>query len=227
MRGPDGSLLPAADGVTVETGVRAAWREGALNGLLAFYNIDQRGLAVVTNFVPPGGPVNILNCCYEPSGSNRSKGIDAELSGRLAPGWAIGSGYTYNTNKSKSGDAISSSTPRHLLKLWTNYDLRGTSRRWDVGGDLHVQTGNYTAGQNCVTDSLGLCIVRQGNFRDVQGFYTVVNLRLGYQIDSHWRAALSVNNIFDRVYFQTIGTPSSGNWYGDPRNFLLRVDGRY
>jgi outer membrane receptor for ferric coprogen and ferric-rhodotorulic acid len=227
MRGPDGSLLPAADGVTVETGVRASWREGALNGLLALYDIDQRGLAKATDLVPHGDPANILNCCYEPSGSNRSKGIDAELSGRLAPGWAIGSGYTYNVNKSKIGGAISSSTPRHLLKLWTNYDLAGPLRRWDVGGDLHVQTSNYTAGQQCNYNSLGFCVSPLVNFKDVQGFYTVVSLRLGYQIGSHWRAALSVNNVFDRVYFQTIGTSSGGNWYGEPRNFLVRIDGRY
>jgi outer membrane receptor for ferric coprogen and ferric-rhodotorulic acid len=100
-------------------------------------------------------------------------------------------------------------------------------RRWDVGGDLHVQTSNYTAGQQCNYNSLGFCVSPLVNFKDVQGFYTVVSLRLGYQIGSHWRAALSVNNVFDRVYFQTIGNPSSGNWYGEPRNFLVRIDGRY
>ena len=28
-------------------------------------------------------------------------------------------------------------------------------------------------------------------------------------------------------YWQTIGTPAGGNWYGEPRNFLVRVDGKY
>jgi len=61
----------------------------------------------------------------------------------------------------------------------------------------------------------------------VQSPFAVINLRGGYQIDAHWRAALSVNNVFDRIYYQTIGTRTGGNWYGEPRGFVLRVDGRY
>jgi outer-membrane receptor for ferric coprogen and ferric-rhodotorulic acid len=55
----------------------------------------------------------------------------------------------------------------------------------------------------------------------------VINLRAGYQIDAHWRAALSVNNVFDRIYYQTIGIPTGNNWYGEPCGFVLRVDARY
>jgi outer membrane receptor for ferric coprogen and ferric-rhodotorulic acid len=36
----------------------------------------------------------------------------------------------------------------------------------------------------------------------------------------------TVNNVFDRVYYETIGSPYNGNWYGEPRNVLLRIDGR-
>jgi outer membrane receptor for ferric coprogen and ferric-rhodotorulic acid len=61
----------------------------------------------------------------------------------------------------------------------------------------------------------------------VQGPFVVINPRAGYQIDAHWRAALSVNNILDRIYYQTIGTREGGNWYGEPRGFVLRVYVRY
>ena len=37
----------------------------------------------------------------------------------------------------------------------------------------------------------------------------------------------SVNNVFDRIYYQTMGIPTGGNWYGEPREFVLRIDGRY
>ena len=51
--------------------------------------------------------------------------------------------------------------------------------------------------------------------------------KYGYQIDSNWRAALSVSNVFDRVYYQTIGSPIGGNWYGEPRGLLFRLDAKY
>jgi outer membrane receptor for ferric coprogen and ferric-rhodotorulic acid len=65
------------------------------------------------------------------------------------------------------------------------------------------------------------------NIRTFQGSFAAADLRADYRIDAHWRAALSVNNVFDRVYYQTIGSPIGGNWYGEPRGFLLRIDGRY
>jgi outer membrane receptor for ferric coprogen and ferric-rhodotorulic acid len=46
--------------------------------------------------------------------------------------------------------------------------------------------------------------------REVQGSFAVIGLRAGYQIDAHWRTALSFNSVFDRIYYQTIGTPLNG-----------------
>ena len=37
----------------------------------------------------------------------------------------------------------------------------------------------------------------------------------------------SVNNVFDRIYYQTTGIPTGGNCYGEPRGFVLRINGRY
>ncbi|MGO3925321.1 TonB-dependent receptor [Pseudomonas sp. QLc11A] len=36
-------------------------------------------------------------------------------------------------------------------------------------------------------------------------------------------AALNGNNLFDKRYYTTIGTESFGNYYGDPRNFMVSV----
>ena len=43
----------------------------------------------------------------------------------------------------------------------------------------------------------------------------------------HTRPTLSVSNVFDRIYYQTIGLPLGGSWYGEPRGFLLRLDTQY
>jgi outer-membrane receptor for ferric coprogen and ferric-rhodotorulic acid len=100
-------------------------------------------------------------------------------------------------------------------------------QRWTIGGSVQAQSSNSADGLICDQQGQVGCFGSQQSFRDVQGSFAVINLRAGYQIDAHWRAALSVNNVFDRIYYQTIGTLAGGNWYGEPRGFVLRVDGRY
>ncbi len=60
-----------------------------------------------------------------------------------------------------------------------------------------------------------------------QGAYAVWNARVGYQINKNWSAALNVNNLFDKTYYQTIGAPGWGSFYGDPRNATLTVRGTF
>ena len=223
-----GAFVPPADGIDREVGIKASWRNGALNGLVVLYDIEQRGLAVrdpSTSFVDLQG---LSTCCFFPSGTNKSSGVDAELNGELAPGWLIGTGYTFDVNHALAGGELSSATPRHLFKLWSSRQLPGELQRWTIGGSVQAQSSNFEAGSLCAQlDSFGNCLVSQQYFREVQGSFAVIDLRAGYQIDPHWRVALSVNNVFDRIYYQTIGTPAGGNWYGEPRGFVLRVDGRY
>lgn len=222
-RGPDGRFLSPADGIDMEVGIKGAWDDGQLNGSVVLYDIDQRGLAASD----PGAPLRVVyaDCCFLPSGANHSKGIDTEISGRLAPGWLIGAGYTFDINRTESGGDLSTVTPRHLVKVWTSNQLPGDWRRWTVGGSLHAQSPNFYSGEYCAQSPVEpTCKIV--NFRDIQQFYAVIDLRLSYEITPHWRAALSVNNVFDRVYYEAIGSPGNGNWYGEPRNVLLRIDAK-
>ncbi|MET5115575.1 TonB-dependent receptor, partial [Burkholderia pseudomallei] len=74
-------------------------------------------------------------------------------------------------------------TPRHLLRVWTNYDQPWQERRWSVGGGVQVQS-DFSAASCGVT-------MRQGG-------YALASVRLGYRYDWLWRAALNINNLFDR-----------------------------
>jgi outer-membrane receptor for ferric coprogen and ferric-rhodotorulic acid len=224
----DGAQLAPADGVDVEAGIKGAWRGGALNASLDVYDIDQRGLAVYE--ASAGILLPSANCCYLPDGHNRSKGVDAEISGLLKPGLLIGAGYTLNINRSEFGDALSSATPRHLLKLWTSKQLPGKWSAWSVGGNLQAQSSTFEPGGYCLQTYVftgGCTSLPITSFKDVQRSYMIANLRVGYDFDRHWRIALSINNVFDRIYYQTIGGTSGNNWYGEPRGFLFRLDGRY
>jgi outer membrane receptor for ferric coprogen and ferric-rhodotorulic acid len=63
-----------------------------------------------------------------------------------------------------------------------------------------------------------------GLYQDTQDCYSFVTSRAGYQIHSHWRTALTVNNVFERSYYHTIAAPNGIDRYGEPRSFF---DGRY
>jgi outer membrane receptor for ferric coprogen and ferric-rhodotorulic acid len=221
----DGSALPTdVTGVDIEAGIKGAWRNGALNGALVVYRADQRDVAV-----PGRGPrlAGDLLCCYR-SGTSRSKGVDLELAGEITRGWLIGAGYTFNYNEAAWGGTLSRATPRHQLKLWTSKQLPGAFDRWTVGGSLQAQSSTSSSGTLCAQPLVGsLCF---GDFVPVeatQDAYAVVDVRLGFQIDPNWQAALTVGNVFDEIYYQTLGESLVSNWYGEPRSYSLRIEGRY
>jgi outer membrane receptor for ferric coprogen and ferric-rhodotorulic acid len=216
----------AGHGVDIEAGLKGAWRDGGLNGLLVLYKINQYRFPVFDQ--TPRSNVGLPPfCCYRPA-DNRSKGVDVELSGELAPGHLIGAGYTYNINEAALGGELSRATPRHLLKLWTSQRLPAGLRRWTLGGSLHAQSRNRVDGAHCPQPGIiGVCTVPLARFEVAQEPYVVVDLRASFEIDPRWVVALSINNAFDRVYFETLGSRETGNWYGEPRNLLLRIDGRF
>lgn len=228
--------LPPGDGVNIEAGLKGSWRAGALTGSLALYSITQRGIASV-NPSQSNSQINTSqytnDCCYYPNGRNESKGVDLELAGTILPGWLLAAGYTFNNNQGLipqyiDGTPLSTQTPRHLLKVWTSRQLPGAWHRWSVGATVQAQSRNYAAGLWCpVLNSQGGCVGGYQTYHEVQSAYVIVSPRIGYQLGSKWQLALSVNNQFDKTYYQTIGAPLGGNWYGDPRNFVVRLDGKF
>jgi outer-membrane receptor for ferric coprogen and ferric-rhodotorulic acid len=225
-RESNGTPLRPADGVNIESGVKGAWHDGALTGTIALYRAVQRGLADYN----PGATPAVQGCCYVPGGKITAEGVDIELSGSPAPGWLLSGGYTFNSNVSlipyKFYGQEASETPRHLLKAWTSWELPGRLSDWSAGATLEARSRFFEVGISCNRVASGACPAGFQDFRDVQGSFVIVSPRIGHQIDRHWRVALTVGNVFDRVYYQTIGDPTGGNWYGEPRNFLFRVDGR-
>ncbi len=133
------------------------------------------------------------------------------------PGLDMSAGYTYtqakyledsdpaNIGRRFGADVL----PRHLFRLWARYrfgreDFGGALMGWRVGVGVQVQSGVYTASMR-------------------QGTYATASVRVGYQLNKHWDAALAVNNVFDRRYLRTPGHETFYNLYGEPRSFMLNV----
>ena len=157
------------------------------------------------------------NCYYIAGGEVRSRGVEAEVSGRITPAWTLSAGYTYNTSKylkdaTAGGQPHASFTPRHIFRLWTRYALPVMDRRLSVGGGLRMQSGYSTVS--------GPVTLRQGG-------YSLVDLRMAYRLDKHVTAALNVNNLFDRRYYQSLSGVSWNNRYGEPRSLMLTLSAQY
>jgi outer membrane receptor for ferric coprogen and ferric-rhodotorulic acid len=170
-------------------------------------------------------------------------GIDLQASGELVPGWQISAGYNFNRefysaafmqqlDAGKSGTAALYLTqqPIHQLKLWSSYRLPGNYKQWSVGGGIRMESARYTQGSVCSlkSDPTGYCF--GGTyipFNFTQGLYAVLDLRAGYRFDDHWNVDFNVTNLTDTRYYATAGDSSSGNFYGEPRAFMLSVHALY
>lgn len=209
----DGGILTPVKGRTYETGIKGELAGGKLNVSLAAFRIDLDNNPRIDATRPCAG----RSCYYVNGGSVRSQGFEFEANGRITPWWSVWASYTFDTIRyakdvANGGAFAAELTPRHLLRVWTNYDLPWQERRWSVGGGVQVQS-DFSAASSGVT-------MRQGG-------YALASVRLGYRYDRHWRAALNINNLFDRTYYQSLSQPGWNNRYGEPRNVMLTVRGQF
>jgi len=209
-----GKMLDPIVGSNYEIGLKGELMDGRVNTSVALFRVDQKNRAQ-QDLV---GNCTVGDICYMSSGKVRSQGLDAEISGEVANGWQLFAGYTFNTLKFLDDTEVSTTnfgrtvTPKHILRLWSDYRLPGDLSAWSLGAGVNYQTGSHT-------ETRGVKVS--------QGSYAVWNARVGYQINKNWSAALNVNNIFDKTYYQTIGAPGWGSFYGDPRNATLTVRGTF
>ncbi|MNP52694.1 Fe(3+)-pyochelin receptor precursor [compost metagenome] len=102
--------------------------------------------------------------------------------------------------------------PRHLLRVWADYQLDGPLQRWSLGGGVNAQSDNHYQDRAAKT---------------VQPGYAIWNARLGYQLDDNWSIAVNGNNLFDKHYYSSVGALAWGNFYGEPRNFMVTLKGDF
>ena len=205
-----GATLQPRTGRQVETGVRGELLDGRLNTHAALFQIVDRNRAMTD----PDNPLYSIA-----AGKVRSQGFETEISGSPLPGWEIIAGYAYTNTKyleapaATKGQAYSQITPRHAINLWTRYhfsqpELQGFS----VGAGVRFNSGFYQ---------------QTGNVRWDQGSYTTVSAQVGYRYNKHFDGTLTVDNLFDRVYYEKLGGASRQNYYGQPRSVMLTVRYQY
>ncbi len=185
FRAPTGSsslgpgLFPRPEiGEQWEAGVKADLLEDRLSATLAVFQVTKQNI-VTANPADTNFSIQV--------GEARSRGVEFEMNGRLAPGWNIFGGVAWTDAEVTSDTRLRTGTrlpevPRFAANLWTSYEfaLPDERQRVGLGGGVFHRGNRYFDAAN---------IYAQGN-------YTLVNLA------AWWRfgpvlASLNLNNLLN------------------------------
>lgn len=124
------------------------------------------------------------------TGSQRTEGFEAGLSGRITPQWEIAGGYAWQdaeiistTSAAPAGREVPL-VPEHTFSLWNRYDLND---RFGLGVGVIRQTKMFASISNTVT---------------LPGF-TRVDAAAYVRLTDNLQAQVNVENLLDKRYFPT------------------------
>lgn len=229
LSGPEGSgnSIDPMTGKTYEAGIKGELFDGGLNVSAALFYTTREHQAALDPAYPNPPFSYSASCCYLAQDKITSKGVDLEVTGQLAPGWDIMAGYTYNQISNDTEETLYSTvTPKHLFKLWSVYTLPGALSHWRVGAGVTATSPTYVKGEAYRFDS-NWNVIDSQPYNFSQSGYAVYDALIEYDVDEHWTVALNGNNLFDRRYYASVGTSEYGNYYGEPRNYMLTLRGTF
>jgi len=197
-----GTSLEPLEGDNYEIGLKGEFLDGALNASVALFEVKQKN---TPQLVDDSGPQEI----YRAISGTTTRGIETEISGEILPGWNIIGGYTYRESHDTDDNRVETNQPMNLFKLGTTYRLPGELNKLTVGGNMTWQSDIYAVNEDF-------------NTKAHQRPYGVVGLLANYKVDEHLSLGLNVNNLFDKKYYDGLGTFNSGS-YGEPRNAVVNA----
>ncbi|MBL8266570.1 TonB-dependent siderophore receptor [Steroidobacter sp.] len=234
LAGPlPGQPLDPMTGENIEFGLKGDLGDGRAATQLSVYQIERVNQAVLDSSYAPGTGGLGSTCCYLSQGVVQSRGADIEVSGRLQRRWNLIAGYTYNENEYKSGyrsnlgASYMPRTPTHMLKLWSTYQFDGALDRLKVGGGVNAQSRTSIVGSLATYNPVTGQLLTSTPYSFHQDPYATVSLRGEYEFNDTWSLALNLTNVFDKTYYRTLGDARRGNWYGEPRSFILSLKGAW
>ncbi len=202
----DGGVVPPRVGSQYEVGLKTEMYDGTLLGSLAAFRIRDKNRAIED----PRDPDYSI-----PGGLQQSRGIEAELTGKVRANWDVIVGYAYtdteildDSDPRVIGESFNNDLPDHRFTLWTKYAFEGdTLDRLSIGGVVQASSSFSAEGDGLTW---------------TQNAYQVVDARVAYQITPDVSLSLFAENLLDEVYFSKLGD-TRHSYYGTPRNFELSL----
>lgn len=176
-----------------------------LAATLALYQLDRSNVAVPDPLEPTR---SIL------VDGQRTRGLEASLSGHLTEHWQVIGGYAWQDGEitrtlsaSAPAGASLAQLPEHSFSLWNRYDF---SPRWGVGLGLLARSAMYASTDNSV----------------VLPGYARVDAAVYWTVDENLRLQLNVENLLDREYYANAHNNNNIS-PGSPRAVRLGLNWRF
>lgn len=218
VKDASGDILDPRTGEQYEIGLKAELTDD-LNASLAWFDLTDKNRAV-------SNPSSLGD--YLAGGEAHMRGIEFEINGEILPNWEAMAGYTYTDTKFKNTVGAAGSefyTPEHMLQLFTKYTFDGSGTWTDglfVGGGVKLFSSfkNISRSVNATTGATSATAIEAPG-------YGVVDLQAGYKFNENLTASLTVNNVFDKKYYERVGGTSVFNFYGEPRNVVFKLNATF
>ena len=188
-----------------EFGAKTEWLEGKLHASIAYYDIKQNNILTYDDTVYNGAVDELMT----EGGTERNKGLEIDVMGRILPNWLVNVGYAYNDSKvtdQKRGTYRKDNAPKHTFNLWTRFDVKeGFFKNLGLGAGL-----NYSA-EKISWQEPDLVLPD----------YTIVDAAVYYKIKD-MQLSFNINNIFNKTYW--LGAFNYPRLFpGTPRNVMFTV----
>ncbi|MBE0463002.1 MAG: ferric-rhodotorulic acid/ferric-coprogen receptor FhuE [Halomonadaceae bacterium] len=195
----DGTYLDPVVGKNYETGLKAAWLNGLLNGSFSVFRIEQENVAAAL----PMGPGQ-TETFYTAAEGVVSEGFEVELSGAVTDDLDMTVGYSHFTAKTED-DTLNINQPRSLFNLFASYNVP-QKPELTVGGGVNWQSSLFAGN---LSTPAGIPTEYE------QDSYTLANLFGRYQFTPELSLQVNVKNLFDEKYYSNVG---GYGVYGEPRS---------
>ena len=188
-----------------EFGAKTEWLEGKLHASIAYYDIKQNNILTYDDTVYNGAVDELMT----EGGTERNKGLEIDVMGRILPNWLVNAGYAYNDSKvtdQKRGTYRKDNAPKHTFNLWTRFDVKeGFFKNLGVGAGL-----NYSAEK--ISWQEPDLVLPDYMIVDAAVYYKIKDMQLSFNI----------NNIFNKTYW--LGAFNYPRLFpGTPRNVMFTV----
>ena len=203
-----GDYLDPIEGKSYETGFKGELFDGRLNAGLAIFRIEQdNAAALLLNEKGENIKVDGLaeNAYYGTDGVV-SKGVELNVDGEINDNWGVSFGVANFDAEDAEGNDYNTTSSRNTADLFVKYK----NEAWYAGAGVNYLSKIYTG---------------TGATRIDRGDLYLANAMLGYKFDKNFSTQVNVNNIFDKKYYEGIGTSAMA--WGAPRNATLSFNYKF